>query len=227
MTYKAPTLFIIAHALFYINMRKSLVVIAIILLLVAGIGLGFWYFKKEAPSSISEKKQGVTKIETELVTWEDAAGFSFKYPKDLIVDPHTEDVENYAHVELTHTEHPGGIVIWVKDLPLSKKGSAVVSNAEWIESVEEFSEASVVDTTLGGEPAKKVLVSGENPNVTIGAVYDDVLWLIETNPKDAEYWNGVLDQVLSSFEYALISGEGSGDSTTEMIEVVDEEEVLE
>ena len=208
-------------------MRKPLLIFALILLLIAFCGLGFWYFKKDTPTSENTDRVGLTKPETELATWEDAAGFSFEYPKDVIIDPHTEDVANYAHLELSHTEHPGGIVVWVKDLPLSKKGSAVTSNAEWIESVDEFAEASVVDTTLGGEKAKKVLVSGENPNVTIGAVYDDVLWLIEVNPKDAEYWNGVLDEVLTSFEYTSLPGEDADTSNSEVVDVVDEEEVLE
>ncbi len=157
----------------------------------------------------------------DLFTWNDEAGFRIQYPKGLSTDKNEQDNENYAHFALTHKDHPGSIIVWVKDLP---KG--VKDVASWVKLEKSFAGGTVIDSTLGGEPAKKVSV-GEM--LTIGTISENLLFSVEATLTDKEYWSDVFDTVSGSF--AFISegapvgpqqgaGAGSGGD-------VDEEEVVE
>jgi hypothetical protein len=43
----------------------------------------------------------------------------------VTVDKHDEDQENYAHIEMTHKDQPGTIIIWAKD-------TTAVDGAGWV-----------------------------------------------------------------------------------------------
>lgn len=148
----------------------------------------------------------------ELTTWTDEAGFSFKYPKDLSVNKHEEDPDNYAHVELTNNAHPGKIIVWASDAP----------------SVWPPKGTSAIDTTLGGQPAKKIFASAPVKMLSVGMISDNILFNVEAALTDNEYWQKVHDTIVGSFEFTdgSESEPSSGDSVSSG-ESADEEEIVE
>lgn len=161
-----------------------------------------------------------------LTTWTDDAGFSFQYPKDLSVNKHTEDNDNYAHVELTSQEHPGKIIVWVKDLP-----SGVTDLPSWVASNPAYSSASVIDTTLGGQPAKKILVTAPVKMLTVGTISDSLLFDVEGTLTDNVYWQGVENTIVGSFTFTSdtstqASGQGAAGSGAAGGDQADETETL-
>ncbi len=156
-----------------------------------------------------------------LKSWEDPAGFTMKYPDTLSMDKHDEDKTNYAHVELTDPAHPGRVVVWVKDLP---KG--ITDTLSWSKSVATGSAISF-DTTIGGKPAKKILIPGPPKAAVTGIVWDGVLWLAEADLTDEAYWQGVYTAVTDSFAFVPLPTEPAAAAGTYQDAAVDEEEVLE
>lgn len=191
-------------------------------LAVTGAG-GIYFFQKKPP--VITPGEVVIPTPTpniELTTWTDEAGFSFKYPKDLSVNKHEEDPDNYAHVELTHNAHPGKIIVWVSDLP---KG--VINLATWTK-LSSFAGASVIDTTLGGEPAKKILASAPVKMLSVGTISDNLLFNVEATLTDNEYWAGVHDTIVGSFVFTDASDSApSSGGAAPAGEAADEEEILE
>ena len=181
-------------------------------LAVTGAG-GIYFFQKKPP--VITPGEVVIPTPTpniELTTWTDEAGFSFKYPKDLSVNKHEEDPDNYAHVELTHNAHPGKIIVWASDAP----------------SVWPPKGTSAIDTTLGGEPAKKILASAPVKMLSVGTISDNLLFNVEATLTDNEYWQGVHDTIVSSFAFTDMSGsEPSSGGGAYVGEAADEEEILE
>ena len=201
-------------------MKNPKVFIPIILgVLFGGIGAAVFLANqqnnKQAPSTVSAP----TSSAVELATWSDQAGFQFQYPKDLSVDRHDEDTVNYAHIEFTHKDHPGKLIVWAKD-----------TNAQdvtaWVKTEKRFSGASVLDTTLGNLPAKKILLTSPEKMLIVGTVSDEIVFTIEATLDDSDYWSGVHNTIYSSFAFTSpgqtepvkeSGGEGA----------VDEEETLE
>ncbi len=138
----------------------------------------------------------------ELTTWNDPAGFSFQYPKDLSVNKHEEDPDNYAHVELTNKAHPGSIIVWASDVSSAwpPKGG------------------THIDTTLGGIPAKKILIASPSAKLIVGAISDGLLFKIEGTYADKQYWQPIEDTVIKSFMFVT--------DTSAPVSAADEEEVV-
>ena len=105
-----------------------------------------------------------------MATWTDPAGFTFQYPKDVTIDKHDEDTENYAHVEMTHKDHPGNLIVWAKDT------KAADVNA-WVKTEKQFGGATVSEATLGGKPAKTVSV--ESPKKVFTGTISDELFIYD------------------------------------------------
>lgn len=174
---------------------KWVVVSGIVVGVVAGGVTGVYIWQKTV-SKKSEAPQ-VTSVSApaavEMATWTDPAGFTFQYPKELTVDKHDEDTENYAHVELTHKDHPGNLIVWVKDT------KAADVNA-WVKTEKLFAGATTSEATLGGKPAKTVSI--ESPKKVIsGTIADELLFMVETTPTDTAYWTGVHDSIVKSFAF--------------------------
>lgn len=194
-----------------------------LLLGLAGAG-GYLYFSKNV--AVSPEVAGPEVSPTaapSLVSWEDPAGFSIQYPQGLTFNKHDEDKVNYAHVELTDSAHPGSLIIWVKDLP---KG--ITDTASWGKKAATPSSALSFDTTLGGQPAQKILNSQPTKTATVGLVYDGVLWYVETVLADEAYWQPIHDAIIQSFVFTPNpTSAGSNAAAGVGEEAVDEEEVLE
>ena len=178
--------------------KKSIMIVAGVLAVLLIIGGGVWFLRSRRTSSlISPAGELGPEAEVKLATWEDQAGFSFSYPENIEIDPHEEDTENYAHLELT-SDHPGEIIIWCQD-------TTYADIEDWAEEELE-EEGQVFDTELGGEPAKKVAYL--EPKKMVTATIDvDALVLIEMLPDEEGYWQGVHDQILSSFVFIPLEGE--------------------
>lgn len=162
----------------------------------------------------------------ELATWVDQSEFSFQYPNSLKLDPHDEDQENYAHVELTSATHAGNLIVWTKD-------TAAENIDDWIKQAKI---QGAIDSLLGGEPAKKVLTTSEPKKLTISAIRDGYLYQIETDLSDLDFWNKAYNTVSSTFKFASLLDEDKGESIQEQSpisqtyddgEIFEEEEIIE
>ncbi len=203
-------------------MKKPIVIGSIVLascVLVAA----FVVFRTRSARTTSNSVPTVTAAPKDMLTWEDPAGFSFTYPSDVFVNKHDEDTENYAHIEFTSATHAGNIIIWAKD-------TTYRTVSEWISGDKSLHTSPSVDTTLGGKPAKKIVLSDPTKKIIIGAIDEDVLVTIEADIQtEQSYWQDISLGIAQSF--AFFSPEENGDaaqqSAAEENFMVDEEEVLE
>ncbi len=200
------------------RVNKKLVGLVVVLLVLAGV-IVFVSFKKAGPlvSPVSTQEEE----EVKLLAWEDQAGFSFLYPDNIEIDPHPEDKVNYAHLELTSPDYSGRIFIFVKETTFREID-------DWVEK-EASVGAQVLDTSLGGEPAKKVAYT-DPEKMVVSAIDVDALVLLELEPDSEGFWQGVFDQVLSSWAFIPIEGEEvapvGGETSSEGI-IWEAEEVIE
>jgi len=167
-----------------------------------------------------------TPTPAQLLTWNDPNGFTFEYQEGLVVNKHDEDKENYAHLEFTHPDHPGKLIVWGKDSP---KG--VTDTAGWVKNEKRFTGASVLDTEMGGQKAAKIMVEGVTRMLVVGTVYDSIVWSVETTLDDAQFWTGVHTTIVDSFAFIPVKEPGPA-ATSESAAVVDdvavdEEEIVE
>lgn len=188
-----------------------------------------WWVRSQATIPLTSGQQGqltLTSTPAPLLTWTDPNGFSFQYPGGLSVNKHDEDKENYAHIEFTHPDHPGSLVVWGKD-PV--KG--VVDTASWVKNEKRFIGASTLDTKLGGQDAKKVMVEGITRMLIVGTVYDGIVWSVEAKLDDAAFWTGVHTAIADSFAFVPIKEAGPAVSSEPVPVaddvVADEEEIIE
>lgn len=156
------------------------------------------YTKVSSSNSIQQTKQPTE----ELATWTDQSEFTFQYPKSLSINPHEEDKENYAHVELTSASYSGSLIIWVKD-------TTAETLDEWVMKTHAD---GVLDSTLGGEPAKKQLVKGTPDKLLNTVIRNGYLYQVEADLSDADFWNAVYSTVSSSFTFTQSSKNNEGSS---------------
>lgn len=205
-------------------MKKPLIIgsAVIIGLLAGGVAYG-WHIQSKAQEQVASVEEAPQEVAVEEKQWKDQAGFTFSYAADLIVDQHDEDQENYAHVELTHADHPGSLIVWVKDLPPS-----VADAASWVNKDKTLSAGVAQRASLGGEKAQRITLAAPTRTI-VGTVYDELLWYIDVMPTDEAYWNGVFERVHTSFAFTQVTSEEStGQSDPGAVEApVDEEEIVE
>lgn len=132
-----------------------------------------------------------TPIVEELATWIDQSGFTFKYPKSLKLNPHEEDQENYAHVELVSPTHAGNLIVWTKDTSTEDING-------WLKQKKI---QNAIESQLGGEKAMKVLENGDFKKLITSTIYNGYLYQIEANLKEEDYWNNIFNLVNSSFKF--------------------------
>ncbi len=197
-------------------MKKPIVILLVIVILCIGAVSAFLLWKRK-PQIVSVTQTQNQPVE-ELVLWEDQAGFSFKYPKTISFDKHDEDEVNYAHIEFTSATHSGRLIVWAKDTMYPDVSS-------WVTKDKSFAGTVSVDTTLGGQPAKKIIISTPSKKVIIGTISDQILFTIEAEPTEGDpYWIDVAGTIASSF--AFTPTETTNDSASEEASY-DEEEVVE
>lgn len=199
-------------------------------LLIGGIASGgyLWWMKSRAESPGVPNEQAATPAPApvQLLTWNDPNGFIFQYPEGLSVNKHDEDKENYAHIEFTHPDHPGSLIVWGKD-----PARGVTDTASWVKNEKRFIGASVLDTELGGQKATKVMIEGITRILVTGTVYDTIVWSVEAKLEDAEFWTGVHTTIVNSFTFVPVKEPGSAETSEPApvveTQTIDEEEVVE
>lgn len=212
--------------------KKWWFIIGLAVLIFLGSIFTFWSIKSNKKTAeLSSGKDMSTSSAKNESTWEDPLGFSFKYDSRLKVDKHDEDQENYAHVELTHLQNPGRIIVWAKDLPLTKSLSNPINLADWVKDNAEFKNAGVLETTLGGIEAKKILLTDAAQKQFIVTFYDDLLYLIESDFTINKFWEEEFTDIAQSFSFGQSETEkstsGFSENSASYEEIVDEEEVVE
>lgn len=195
---------------------------------IASVGYLLWV-RSQATTPLTSDQQGKltqTSTPAPILTWTDPNGFSFQYPGGLSVNKHDEDKENYAHVEYTHPGHPGNLIVWGRD-----PAKGVNDTVSWVKSEKRFIGASVLDTKLGGQEAKKMMVEGITRMLVVGTVYDGIVWTVEAKLDDATFWTGIHTTIGDTFAFVPVKVAESA-VTSEPAPVVDdvavdEEEVVE
>ena len=151
----------------------------------------------------------------ELTTWNDPAGFSFQYPKDISVNNNENDNVNYAHVELTSKDHPGSVIVWASDLTVKDLNA-------WVKKF--YPASTSIDTTLGGEIAKKILVASPSAKLVVGTISEGLLFYIDGTLTDKVYWQTVEDGIVQTFAFTPDTSTAASGQSADT--VVDEEEVV-
>lgn len=197
-------------------------------LLIGGIAsAGYLWWVRGNPAPTEQQAAPTPAAERpQLLTWNDPNGFTFQYPEGLSINKHDEDKENYAHLEFTHPDHPGKLIVWGKD---PAKGVSDLST--WVKNEKRFTGANVLDTELGSKAGKKVMIEGVNRMLIVGTVYDGIVWTVEATLEEAPFWTDVHTGVADSFKFIPVKEPGStatAESAPAVDDVaVDEEEIIE
>ncbi|MFH0749947.1 MAG: PsbP-related protein [Candidatus Gottesmanbacteria bacterium] len=202
-------------------MKKHIIIAGAIL--VVGLTVAGLLVFKDRIFKKSSVSQTVEEMKKEVDLWEDQAGFSFQYPKGIVIDKHDEDTENYAHLELTEASHKGRLIVWAKDTLYGDVDT-------WVKKDASLKEASVIDTTLGGKPAKKIILTSATKKLITGVIDDQILFTIEAETEGNVFWQETYDIIVQSFVFTPIVGQKSSDNEPTIENsgsVIDEEEVLE
>lgn len=172
--------------------KRKITLLLLLIIIVLALAGGGIYYKYQAVKVVTpvDNNQPTAVPQETLATWVDPAEFEFQYPKSLNLNPHDEDKENYAHVELTSATSAGNLIVWVKD-------TSAADIETWVKQVKV---KGAIDSALGGEPAKKVLTTDEGQKLTVTTIRDGYLYQIEMDAKDA-IWNKIFDTVASSFKF--------------------------
>lgn len=202
-------------------MKKRMIIILSITILCAGVVGAFILWKQKQKITVSSLTQTQTSNVEETAAWEDQAGFTFNYPKTLSFDKHDEDQENYAHIEFKSATHSGRLIVWAKDTTYPDVNS-------WVAKDKTLTGAASVDTTLGSQPAKKIIISIPAKKIIIGVISDQILFTIEAEPAEGDlYWTTVSDTIASSFAFIPFDTPAAGIGSEDTGSSVDEEEVVE
>jgi hypothetical protein len=127
----------------------------------------------------------------ELKSWKDQAEFSISYPGSLNLDPHKEDNENYAHIELTSKENSGSLTVFVKD-----------TNADTLKSFVRINKIQgAIDSTIDGVSAIKLLTDTTPKRIITSTLNKGYLYQIETVLDVNGFWNTVNSIVVSNFKF--------------------------
>jgi len=205
-------------------MKKKIIIPLLIIgiFVLVGGGVFVWNKNKERTSQVAVTPSPTPTPEP-METWDDPAGFSFKYPKGIVIDKHDEDKENYAHIEMTKSDTPGTIMIWAKD-------TNAASLDAWIKSDKTLKQASSIDTTLGGLEGKKIMLKEPQEKLITGTITDAILFTVEAEPKESDFWKSTYTTIVESFTFGSDtkkSSEGAATSEDSGGGFADEEEVLE
>jgi hypothetical protein len=203
-------------------MKKRLILLGIGLFVLAGIVSCVIYFKsqtKTPPKDTSSANPVV--IEEKRNVWDDPAGFTFTYDASLVVNSHPEDQENYAHVELSKLGQSGKIIVWASD-------TAAQTTVGWVSGQKRFSKTSTMDTTLGGQPAIKINGMQTTGVMTIGAVYDGLIFSIDAYASESASLASEFEKISDSFVFKPLETDQTGQqSAAETGTSYDEEETVE
>lgn len=200
-------------------MKNKLVIIAAILgvgLVSAGIIITV---QNQAKQSLTESQSALSIVKpsstpalenNELVSYEDEADYSIKYPKSLTLSYDFPKDPHFSRVELTSATYSGKFSIIVDE---EKKLKDKIS-------------AMGVETTLGGKAARKIESEGK---IQILGTVNNKKYTVEQSysPETKAYWTKIGDAILASFQF--ITAQSVDTSSPAYSDVIEEEaeEVIE
>jgi len=200
--------------------RKLFIIILAVLLLLSVLGGGAYLYLKSSQNPVSPVVISTVSPTPEPVSeWKDQAQFTFSYPESLTVDPHPENMTDYAQVELKSASHSGSLTIWVKDTKAETIDDWITQN-----KVE-----GSLDSTLGGADAKRFIDSSDKEVMSVAGLQFGYLYRVDAKLTDRDFWNRVSDTVLESFKFtentdtAASSSSGSDETYSEDAGAGDEE----
>lgn len=163
----------------------------------------FWKIRKKIVSPDSDQKQSLqekkSKYNFQWIKWKDPAGFSFQYPKEIKIENHPDDETNYARLTFLVQNHPGKIDIICNDA----KGDDI---EQWFKNNEKTKTASLLKTEIASSSGRKAIL-GENKEMTAFIDWDKVIYIIEVDAQDEDYWQPIYKKILESFELIPLEGE--------------------
>lgn len=198
---------------------------------------GLWFFlKQQAKKEKIVTPVGETEIQKSSVIQESKKdkllenewGLRVYYPDNLEVKTATGSGE-LTRYNFTHPDHPGYLTIYSKEIKEE-------TLEDWLEKDKESASASgVIDTEIGGEEGKKMLL--DNPErIRAVTVQEWQVFVFEAFLEKGEekYWEDTLKHVLEKYEFLPFeetnvktpaqssSGGSTGDTSVEL-----EEEIIE
>ena len=176
-------------------MNKKIIVISVLLLIsVSFVGLYFGRVLKMKQNAAIETLPTPTPAPVKLLSWKDQSEFEFQYPEYLNLNPHEEDTENYAHIEMTSPENQGSLILWTRDTKYQTVDDYILA----------VKPENYIGSTLGDLPAVKILDSVEN-KIKLITVRNGFLYEIEVNnpddKKSADFWTDVFDTVSENYVF--------------------------
>jgi hypothetical protein len=203
-------------------MKKRFVLLSFLCILFVGIILILLRVKTQTiKSDVEENPSPTSQQEEKRVVWDDPAGFTFTYDPSMTIDPHAEDTENYAHVEISKQGETGMIIVWASDTR-----SQTIS--QWVSGQKHFATASTMDTTLGGQPAIKINGTETSGIISVAALYDGLVFHIDAYTTESAFLATEFGNITDSFvfkpleEIQIEQQESGGDEV-----FFDEEEIVE
>jgi hypothetical protein len=207
-------------------MKKPILITVIVIGILVLVTSGIFLLSRNVKTTTLPKQTEITSSPTIVSRklWDDQAGFTFTYNPDLKIDKHDEDQDNYAHLEMTNTGNTGEIFVWAKD-------TNALDVQAWVRTEKSFKDANIIDTSLGGQPAKKIVITNPTKKVITGTIYDGLLFYVENTGGDDTYWQDEYNQMINSFTFkpADSTSETNASDTAEngQAESYDEEETVE
>lgn len=210
-------------------MKKSYFLL-VLLILAVGVVFGWYLTQKRTTDQLvsplaSNKEE--EKFDFDWVKWQDPAGFSFEYAKEIAVNPHPEDKTNYANLELTSVGREGKLTILCNDSPYADID-------DWLAKDNLVSSKASLTTQLASISARRVAL-GSGVEVVGMIDWDRVLYLIKLEPEtDESYWQPVYRHLSSTFKLIPLAGENEEQFTdwlkgfdTAGVDVVEGVEIIE
>jgi hypothetical protein len=176
-------------------MNSKQILIAILLLVLIGGAAIYFIFGRhpETQKTTVVPTPTPTAIPVKMLTWTDEAGFSFQYPEGTGIDNHPDDKKNYANLTLT--------------LPSKKIVTIIMSDNTYKNLDAWVGKNSALDTTLDGQPAKKILTDDLE---TIACIDNEVLVTItgEDTTELAKSWVFIYPSPTAAAKSSNIGNDG-------------------
>ena len=174
-------------------MNNKILIFALIALVLISAG-GFYFgkvlqTKKEIALEI--QLPSATPTPVEMNSWKDQSEFEFKYPKNLSLNSHPEDNENYAHLELTQSSVPGSVMLWAKDTKFTTIDDYIKGNKI----------TNSIQSTLGGLPAVKLIDPTDNNKFSLITIRNGYLYQIDINSAGIKSWNEAFNLIADSYQF--------------------------
>lgn len=178
------------------NMDKNKAIIISVAIVAVTIIAAFYILnsgKTTSPVS-SNTNQALVALEKQpsknLKEYSDDAGFSFQYPDDVQISKiKIEDSITYSSLELTSIQAKGKILIKIEDTQLE-------SIDDWF--AKETLRGNITKIKIGEISGSQLQTDSKILAVTIN---QSILFAIEVDTQNKEYWKSVYRTILSSFSF--------------------------